>query len=69
MKRDAKNREHPHVLATVANKGETKEQVMSLIMDKTLEQLFADKKCTYCFDGAPSQHFLFYALLQQLCLG
>ena len=68
MKRDAKNREHRHVLATVAKKGKTNEQVMIFIMDKTLEQIFVDKKCINCVDGAPSPHCI-YALLQQLCLG
>ena len=48
MKRDAKNREHRHVLATVAKKGETNEQVMTFIMDKTLEQIYVDKRCILC---------------------
>ena len=69
IKRDAKNKEHRHVIAMVAKKGETNEQVMTfIIMDKTLEQIFIDKKCIYCVDGAPSPHCI-YALLQQLCLG
>ena len=38
-----KNREHRHVLATVAKKGETNEQMMVFIMDKTLEQLLLTK--------------------------
>ena len=66
MKRDAKNREYRHVLATVANKGETNEQVMSFIMDKTLEQIFNDKKCMHCVDRASSPHCT-YAPWQQLC--
>ena len=68
MKRDAKNREYRHVLATVANKGETNEQVMIFIMDKALEQIFNDKKCICCAYGAPSPHCM-YAPWQQLCLG
>ena len=43
MKGDAKKREHCHVLATVANKGKTNGQVMTFIMDKTLEQIFVDR--------------------------
>ena len=38
LKRDARHREHRHVLATVAKKGKTNEEVMTLIMDNTLEQ-------------------------------
>ena len=41
---------------------------MTVILDKTLEQIFVDKKCLYCVNGAPSLHCL-YALLQQLCSG
>ena len=59
---------HYHVLATVAKKGETNEQVMTFIMDKTLEQIFVDKKSIHRVDRAPSPHCI-YALLQQLCLG
>ena len=54
LNRDDKNREHHHVLAVVAKKGETNEEVMTFIMDKTLEQIIVDKKCIYCVDGAPS---------------
>ena len=68
MKRDAANREHRHVFATVAKKAETNEEVMTFITDKTLEQIFVCKKCIHCIDGAPSPHCI-YALLQQLCLG
>ena len=56
MKKNAKNREHCHVFATVAKRGETNEKVTIFIMEKTLEQIFVDKKCIYCVDGAPSPH-------------
>ena len=48
--------------------GKTNEQVVIFIMDKTLEQIFVDKLCIHCDDGAPSPHRI-YALLQQFCLG
>ena len=35
------------VLAAVAK------EVMTFIMDKTLEQIFVETKCIYCVDGAP----------------
>ena len=38
----------------MAKKGKTNEEVMTFIMDKTLEQIFVDKKCIYCVYGAPS---------------
>ena len=43
MKRGAKKREHHHVLATVAKRGETNDQVMMFIMDKTLKHILLTK--------------------------